>query len=45
VDSRPDTIVKKEVLDDLLKNVPKEQIAFVIDDRPSVLNMWHDNGM
>jgi predicted kinase len=44
-DNRPDTIVKKEILDALLKHVPKEQIAFVIDDRPSVIQMWRDNGL
>jgi hypothetical protein len=44
-DSRADTIVKKEILDLILRQIPKEQIAFVIDDRPSVVQMWRDNGL
>lgn len=44
-DNRPDTVVKQEILNSLLKLVPKEQIKLVIDDRPSVLNMWFDNGL
>lgn len=40
-DMRPDTIVKKEILDLL----PKEQIQFVIDDRKSVCEMWRENGL
>lgn len=44
-DSRPDTVVKKEILDEILKNTPKDNIKIVIDDRPSVLNMWFDQGL
>jgi predicted kinase len=40
-DRRPDDIVKKEILDKL----PKEKIAFVIDDRPRVIRMWRENGL
>jgi len=41
----PDTEEKQLILDDLLKIIPKEQIAFVVDDRPSVVQMWKDNGL
>jgi arsenate reductase-like glutaredoxin family protein len=44
-DFRKDTIVKKEILDQILRTVPKESIAFVIDDRPSVVEMWRENGL
>lgn len=44
-DNRPDTVVKQEILDGILKVVPKERIAFVIDDRPGVVQMWKDNGL
>ncbi len=40
-DHRPDHIVKKE----LMATLPKEQIAFVIDDRASVCRMWRDEGL
>lgn len=42
-DYRPDTVVKKEMLDDLLQR--GKQIAFVIDDRPDVVRMWRDNAI
>lgn len=35
-DHRPDTMVKQEILNLL----PKQQIAFIIDDRQSVCDMW-----
>lgn len=35
-DHRPDDIVKREILNLL----PKNQVAFIIDDRPVVLRMW-----
>lgn len=41
-DTRADTIVKQQILD---KFFDKEQIAHVIDDRPSVLRMWQSNGL
>jgi predicted kinase len=40
-DKRDDTIVKQEILDRL----PKRRIAFVIDDRQSVCDMWRANGL
>jgi predicted kinase len=40
-DKRPDTLVKA----DILKLLPKEKIVCVIDDRPSVIRMWKENGL
>jgi len=40
-DKRPDTQVKA----DILKLLPKEKIAMVIDDRPSVIEMWKSHGL
>lgn len=40
-DKRPDTQVKA----DILKLLPKDKIVCVIDDRPSVVRMWKENGM
>ena len=40
-DKRPDTMVKA----DILKNIPKEKVFLVIDDRPSVCRMWRENGL
>lgn len=40
-DHRPDHIVKKE----LLAQVDCSRVAFVIDDRPSVCDMWRDCGL
>ena len=40
-DHRPDHIVKEEILGTL----PKAAIAFVIDDRNSVCDMWRRNGL
>src|SRR4029077_20520747 len=40
-DNRPDEVVKKEILDHL----PKERIAYVLDDRNKVVQMWRDNGL
>jgi predicted kinase len=40
-DKRPDTEVKKMILDKL----PKDKIEFVIDDRPSVCRMWKAEGL
>lgn len=39
-DTRHDTIIKKEILDSM-----SDDIAFVIDDRQSVVKMWRDNGL
>ena len=40
-DKRQDTIVKKEILDKL----PKNQIFCAIDDRPSIIRLWRENGL
>jgi predicted kinase len=41
-DHRPDTMIKA----DILKHLPKEKIAFVLDDRPSVIReVWRANGI
>lgn len=40
-DHRPDYMVKQEILDRL----PKNQIAFAIDDRNQVVEMWRRNGL
>lgn len=40
-DHRPDHVVKKE----LLERVDKHNVAFVIDDRPTVCDMWRGCGL
>lgn len=40
-DKRKDTEVKQEILDLL----PKKRIAYVVEDRPSVIRMWNANGL
>lgn len=42
-DKRPDTEVKKEVLDTYFRE--KDLVKVVIDDRPSVIRMWRENGL
>ena len=42
-DMRPDTIVKKEILDNDLNS--KYNIKYVLDDRNSVVQMWRDEGL
>jgi predicted kinase len=42
-DYRQDFIVKSEILDGLL--AAGNEIAFVIDDRPSVVAMWRERGL
>jgi predicted kinase len=45
-DSRHDYIVKQEILDSMLKSgLDKSRIAFVLDDRTQVVNMWRQNGL
>jgi predicted kinase len=45
-DRRDDDIVKKEILtSQILKNVAKEQIKLVVDDRPRVIRMWQGQGL
>jgi hypothetical protein len=40
-DHRPDYVVKKE----LLNQVGQDRVAFVIDDRPTVCDMWRSCGL
>jgi len=42
-DYRQDTIVKSEILDAIL--AAGNEIAFVVDDRPSVVAMWRSRGL
>jgi predicted kinase len=44
-DNRSDAIVKQEILDELSAVIGKENIDFVIDDRPRVCEMWRSNGI
>jgi predicted kinase len=44
-DNRSDVVVKQEILDELAAVVGKENIEFVIDDRPRVVEMWKSNGL
>jgi hypothetical protein len=41
-DRRPDDIVKREILH---KQIGKDRVAFVIDDRASVCRMWRSEGL
>lgn len=43
-DSRPDEIVKREWLEEG-RLPPVDQIAFVVDDRNKVVNMWREMGI
>lgn len=42
-DHRPDVVVKKEMLDQL--RARGYHIRFAVDDRPSVVRMWRENGV
>lgn len=42
-DFRPDTIVKSEILDQIIAE--GYEVLFAIDDRPSVIKMWEDRGI
>jgi hypothetical protein len=42
-DRRVDSVVKKQILDDLL--LPHFDILYVVDDRPQVVGMWRENGI
>ncbi|MBP3954381.1 AAA family ATPase [Gemmata sp. G18] len=42
-DYRQDFIIKSEILDNLL--AAGNEIAFVVDDRPSVVAMWRERGL
>ena len=44
-DNRPDYIIKKEILTELLSVLTQGQLAFVLDDRPQVVKMWRENGL
>lgn len=46
-DHRKDFVVKKELLNKFLNdfNIPKENIFAVFDDRPSVIDMWIEEGL
>jgi len=44
-DNRSDVIVKQEILNELAAVIGKENIAFVLDDRPKVVEMWKSNGL
>lgn len=45
-DFRDDTIIKSEILEKILKWIPKEQILFSVDDRPRVISgCWRANGI
>jgi hypothetical protein len=43
--SEHDYDVKQLILDELLTVVPKSQIAYVLDDRKQVVDMWKRNGL
>jgi predicted kinase len=40
-----DTLVKQDILDKIVKWIPKEQILFTVDDRPRIIRMWKANGL
>ena len=42
-DFRPDTDIKKEILEGLREE--GREIAFVVDDRDCVVDMWRENGI
>jgi hypothetical protein len=44
-DNRSDYVVKQEILDELAAVIGKDNIEFVIDDRPRVCEMWRSNGI
>lgn len=45
-DRRPDTDVKREILNgQILRNITKDQIKLVVDDRPAIIRMWREEGL
>ena len=44
-DNRKDSLVKEEILNELLKLIPVDQIKLVLDDRPQVVKMWQSKGL
>jgi phosphatidate phosphatase APP1 len=43
-DHRLDSIVKSELMDNVLEIVPRENIAGIFDDRQQVVDMWRKRG-
>ena len=43
--SDPDSVIKQDMLDELLKTLDKENILFTVDDRQKVVDMWRNNGL
>ena len=44
-DHRPDYVLKKEILGKIREDYPGEEVLFVVDDRPSVVKMWREEGL
>ncbi len=44
-DNRPDAVIKMEILQWMLSIMPKEQIVFVVDDRPRMVRAWREAGL
>jgi len=44
-DNRSDAIIKPELLSEILTTVRKDEIAWVIDDRPRVIRAWKEVGL
>ena len=42
---KPDSEIKKDVLDSLIEVYGKDAIEFAIEDRQSVVDMWRENGI
>lgn len=40
-ETRPDVLVKQE----MLKEIDKENVLFVVDDRQSIVDMWRSEGL
>lgn len=43
-DYRPDTEVKPELLEQYLKDNPDDEVAFILDDRNSMVKKWRELG-
>ena len=41
----PDSEIKQDMLDEILKTVDKRNILFAVDDRKRVVDMWRSNGI
>ncbi len=44
-DCRKDDVIKREILNQIRGEFPFMEIAFVVDDRPSVVKMWREEGL